>query len=131
MCIMGNIIKNQIIEEKKITPEKFISIKEAIKLSQKPIPSKDDEAMLCLGILAENLEDNGILTVIEKEGNQKEEIKLEEASTSLQFLVNGLINKSKYDFHFDLGEERNNELLNNKKEQEIFNNKLKKNINRI
>ena len=68
-----------------------------------------------LSILAENLEDNGILTVIEKEGNQKEEIKLEEDSTSLQFLVNGLINKSKYDFHFDLGEERNNELLKNKK----------------
>ena len=128
MCIMGNIVKNQIIEEKRNTPNKFVSIQEAIQISQKPNPSKDDEAMLCLGILAQNLEDNGILTVIEKEDNQKEENKQEEASTSLQFLVNGLINKYKYEFHFDLGEERNNELLINKKEQEKFNNKLKKKL---
>jgi len=128
MCIMGNIVKNQIIEEKRNTPDKFVSIQEAIQISQKPNPSKDDEAMLCLGILAQTLEDNGILTVIEKEGNQKEEDKQEEASTSLQFLVNGLINRCKYEFHFDLGEERNNELLINKKEQEKFNNKLKKKL---
>ena len=128
MCIMGNIVKNQIIEDKRNIPDKFVSIQEAIQISQKPNPSKDDEAMLCLGILAQNLEDNGILTVIEKEGNQKEESKQEEASTSLQFLVNGLINRCKYEFHFDLGEERNNELLINKKEQEKFNNKLKKKL---
>ena len=128
MCIMGNIVKNQIIEDKRNIPDKFVSIQEAIQISQKPNPSKDDEAMLCLGILAQTLEDNGILTVIEKEGNQKEESKQEEASTSLQFLVNGLINRCKYEFHFDLGEERNNELLINKKEQEKFNNKLKKKL---
>ena len=43
-----------------------------------------------------------------------------------------MIEKKKYDLHFDLGEERNNELLNNIKEQEKFNNKLRKKIiNRI
>ena len=125
---MGNIIKNQIIEEKKINPDKFISSQEAIQMSLKPKPNVDEEAMLCLGILAQNLEDKGILTIIEKEGNKIEENKQEEASTLLQFLVSGLINKSKYVFHFELGEERNNELLNNEKEQEIFNNKLKKKL---
>ena len=39
-----------------------------------------------------------------------------------------MIEKPKFDFHFDFGEERNNELLNNKKEQKKFNNKLKKKL---
>ena len=39
-----------------------------------------------------------------------------------------MIEKKKYDFHFDFGEERNNELLNNKDEQEKFNNKLRKKL---
>jgi len=39
-----------------------------------------------------------------------------------------MIDKKKYDFHFDLGDERNKELLNNKEEQEKFNNKLKKKL---
>ena len=61
MCIIGNIIKNQIIEEKEINKEKFISIQEATQQCKTPYPSQDDEAMLCLGILAQNLENNGIL----------------------------------------------------------------------
>ena len=129
MCIIGNIIKNQIIEEKEINKEKFISIQEATQQCKTPYPSQDDEAMLCLGILAQNLENNGILTAIErKDDDHKDENKQEESSTSLQFLVNGLINKSKYVFIFDFGEERNNELLNNIIEQEKFNNKLKKKL---
>ena len=36
--------------------------------------------------------------------------------------------KKKYDLHFDLGDGKNNELLNNKEEQEKFNNKLKKKL---
>ena len=128
MCKYGNIVKNQIIEEKKVNEQKFISIELATKQGEKPNPSKDDEAMLCLGILAQNLEENGIMTAIEKKENEINEVKQEEASTSLQFLVNGLMNKPKYEFHFDFGEERNNELLTNKEEQEIFNNKLKKKL---
>ena len=68
--------------------------------------------MLCLALLAQNLEHCGITTAIEK---QKEDDDInkeneEESSTSLQFIVNGLINKFKYEFSFDLGEERNNNL---------------------
>ena len=39
-----------------------------------------------------------------------------------------MINKKKYDFHFDFGEKRNNELLNNLDEQKKFNNKLRKKL---
>ena len=128
MCLMGNIIKEEILEDKNANQEKYISIEEAINKIEKPNPNKDDEAMLCLALLAQNLEHCGITTAIEK---QKEDDDInkeneEESSTSLQFIVNGLINKFKYEFSFDLGEERNNNLLNNKEQQEAFNNNLRK-----
>ena len=130
MCLMGNIIKEEILEDKNANQEKYISIEEAINKIEKPNPNKDDEAMLCLGLLAQNLEHCGITTAIEK---QKEDDDInkeneEESSTSLQFIVNGLINKFKYEFSFDLGEERNNNLLNNKEQQEAFNNNLRKKL---
>ena len=130
MCLMGNIIKDEILEDKNANQEKYISIEEAINKIEKPNPNKDDEAMLCLGLLAQNLEHCGITTAIEK---QKEDDDInkeneEESSTSLQFIVNGLINKFKYEFSFDLGEERNNNLLNNKEQQEAFNNNLRKKL---
>ena len=130
MCLMGNIIKEEILEDKNANQEKYISIEEAINKIEKPNPNKDDKAMFCLALLAQNLEHCGITTAIEK---QKEDDDInkeneEESSTSLQFIVNGLINKFKYEFSFDLGEERNNNLLNNKEQQEAFNNNLRKKL---
>ena len=49
-------------------------------------------------------------------------------STILDFLFNGLMDKSKYVLNFDFGEKINNKLLNDEKEQKIFNNKLLKSI---
>ena len=43
----------------------------------------------------------------------------------MQFITSGLYNKKKYDLHFDLGEERNEEILNNEKEYEKFKNDIK------
>ena len=130
MCKLGKIIKNQIIEEKE-KDKQFISIEEAIKQPEKlnsnetSTSTKDDaNGMRLLGLLAQNLEEKGITTVIEKNKNNSDEL----SSTSLQFLVNGLIDKPKFVFSFEFGEERNNELLNNEKEQKIFNNKLKKKL---
>ena len=130
MCLMGNIIKDEILEDKNANQEKYISIEEAINKIEKPNPNKDDEAMLCLGLLAQNLEHCGITTAIEKpkEDDDINKENEEESSTSLQFIVNGLINKFKYEFSFDLGEERNNNLLNNKEQQEAFNNNLRKKL---
>ena len=120
MCVLGSIMKKEIIQEKKNNPEKFISIEEATKEENK------NNGTFCLGILAKTLEDMGIITAIEKNASNEEEAQ-NASNTILQFITNGMIEKKKYDFHFDLGDERNKELLNNKKEQEKFNNKLKKN----
>ena len=114
-------MKEEIIEEKKNNPEKFISIEEATKEENK------NNETFCLGILAQNLENMGITTAIEKNGSNDVESQ-NAANTVLQFITNGMIEKKKYDFHFDLGDERNNELLNNKDEQEKFNNKLRKKL---
>jgi len=121
MCVLGSIMKEEIIEEKKNNPEKFISIEDATKEENK------NNGTFCLGILAKSLEDMGITTAIEKNSSNDEEAQ-NASNTVLQFITNGMIEKKKYDFHFDLGEERNNELLNNKEEQEKFNNKLKKKL---
>ena len=121
MCILGSIMKEEIIEEKKNNPEKFISIEEAVKEENK------NQNTFCLGVLAQSLEDMGITTAIEKPCSNDSESQ-NAANTVLQFITNGMIEKKKYDMHFDLGDERNNELLNNKEEQEKFNNKLRKKL---
>ena len=123
MCIIGDIIKNEIIEDKDNT-EKYIPIEEATKTEDK------DSSEFVLGLLAKNLEKIGINTVIEKEGikteeEKEEEIKYQESSTLLQFVVNGLATKKKYELHFDISEERNEELLVNEEEQKKFIDKLR------
>ena len=121
MCILGSIMKKEIIEEKKKEPEKFISIEEATK------EENTNNDIFCLGILAQQLENIGITTAIEK--NESNNIEEQNASnTVLQFIMNGMIEKKKYDMHFDLGEERNQELLNNLEEQKKFNDKLRKKL---
>ena len=120
MCIIGTIMKNEIIEEKKNNPDKFIPTEKALK-------ETNNKQIFCLGVLAQSLENFGIVTAIEK--NPSSDAKSQDASnTVLQFITNGLINKNKYNFHFDFGEERNNELLNNKIEQKKFNDKLRKKL---
>jgi len=121
MCILGSIMKEEILEETKKEPEKFISIEEAIKEENK------DEGKFCLGILAQNLEKMGITTAIEKNASNDID-SINASNTVLQFISNGMIEKPKYDLHFDMGDKRNNELLNYKEEQEKFNNKLKKKL---
>ena len=124
MCTLGDIIKKEIIENKKENPDKFISIEKAIQKEDKKDPD------FILGLLAKNLENNGITTAIEKQENNNEEKENDESGTSLQFLVNGLATKKKYNFHFDINEKRNEELLNNKEEQEKFINNLRKKISK-
>ena len=83
-----------------------------------------------MGLLAKTLEKRGITTAIEDEKKEDEEEKKEEkendeSGTSLQFLVNGLATKKKFNLHFDINEERNEELLNNEEEQTKFINNLR------
>ena len=86
MCVLGSIMKEEIIEEKKNNPEKFISIEEATKEENK------NQQTFCLGILAQNLEDMGITTAIEKNSSNNEEAQ-NSANTVLQFITNGMIEK--------------------------------------
>ena len=81
-----------------------------------------------MGLLAQNLENQGITTAIEKEEILNDEDNNDSASTTLQFMINGMGTKKKYNLHFDLGEDRNEQLLNDEKEQKDFNNKLKKKL---
>lgn len=46
----------------------------------------------------------------------------------MQFLVNGMSNKNKYDLHFDLGRDNNNKLLNVEEERIKFHDKLRKKL---
>ena len=100
MCIISSTLKDNIIKEKENNPEKFISIKEAIENTDQKDP------IFCLGILAQMLEDQGIMTVIEREEVKTEEEK-ELSIINLDFIANGMINKTKFDLHFDFGDERN------------------------
>ena len=116
MCIYGTITKQEIKEEKKKHPEKFIETSQALKMEN------DNQGIFALGLLSNNLEELGIETAIEKEGNSDDN---NAGLTFVQFLSNGMINKKKYDLHFEFGEQRNNELLNDKKEFEKFKENLK------
>ena len=123
MCIYGNVLKKEIKEEKLKNPQKFIVKEEALKSEKK------DQELFALALVADALEKNGIETVIEKDEKKNDEE--EEGLTCLQYLSNGLNNKiKKYDLHFDFGEEKNNELLNNESEYNNFKEKLKLKISK-
>ena len=124
MSTMGTIIKEQIIEEKKTHPEKFVSIQDAVTKKNKD----NDNPLFIMGLLAQNLENQGVTTAIEKESSNDNNN--EASSTALQFMINGMGMQKKYKFHFDFGEERNEQLLNDEQEQKIFNDKLKRKLSK-
>ena len=123
MCIIGTVMKEKIIEEKKQYPDKFVDIKEATKEENK------NSGLFCLGLLAQNLENVGITTAIEK-NNSNSQIETDAANTTLQFVMSGLAEKKKYSLHFDFGEDKNEELLDNIEEQVKFNDKLRKKLSK-
>ena len=109
MNAMGIIMKEKIIEEKKTNPEKFYSKEEIIEQKD-----NEDNSLYALGIFSKVLENQGMVTAIEKNNyNNEEEEKLsKDSAKTLQFLINGMFNKPKYNLHFDFGNEKNNKLLN-------------------
>ena len=121
MCCLGMIMKKEIEEEKVKNPEKFIEIKEALKKED------DDPGLFALGLLAQNLEDSGVETAIDSSMGEEND---DESATTLQFLVNGMSNKTRYDLHFDFGEERNSEILNDENEYEKFKDDLKSKLSK-
>ena len=123
MCIYGNIIKKEIQEEKEKNSQKFIDIKKALNSEE------DDMEIFALGLFANSLQEQGIEVAIEKDESKKED-DLEEETTSLQFLINSMSEKKKYEIHFDFGEKNNEEYLNNKEKFEEVKDKLKLKISK-
>ena len=120
IIMLGKYMKEEILEKQKINHEKFISIDDAIE-------DRNEEGMLFLGILANKLENIGIITAIEREPNH-DEVDDYISFILLYFIMSGMIYEKKYYLYFDLGEEGNKNLFNNKEEQIKFNNKLKEKI---
>jgi hypothetical protein len=122
MCIIGDITKKEIQEEKMNNPEKFIETSDALNLKD------EDEAFFALGLLSQNLQDIGVETAIEKVTSDDDE--QDAAATCLQYITNGLAEKKKYDLHFEFGDKRNEELLQDKNEFEEFKKNLKKKLSK-
>ena len=119
---MGTIMKEQILEEKKTNPKKFYTTKEIIQ-------KKDEENndIFALGIFSKALESQGMVTAIEKNNDEDSQ---KSAQTTLQFLVNGMSDKSKYNLHFDFGKEKNNKLLEDENERKKFHDKLREKLSK-
>ena len=120
MNAMGTIIKESIKLEKKKYPEKFFSDKEILSKSS-------DEQLRALSIFSKSLENQGMTTAIQKETEGEDKNTLQ---TMLQFLVNGISNKTKYNLHFDFGEEKNKKLLKEENERKKFHEKLRKKLSK-
>ena len=117
----GNYYEGRNFIKKRKMPGKFFSEEEIIQ-------NKSDEQTYALGIFSKVLENQGITTAIEKNSNNEESINT--AQTTLQFLVNGMSDRSKYDLHFDFGEDKNTQLLNDETERRIFRDKLRKRLSK-
>jgi len=123
MCIYGNAMKEQIKEEKNNNPENFIEIKDALNLEN------EDNELFALGLLAHNLEQDGTEVAIEKQGIQGEE-ELDDDTTCLQFISNGMSQRKRYDLHFDFGNQKNKEYLNDQQKYEELKKSLKKKLSK-
>ena len=120
MNFMGIIMKKKILEEKKTNPEKFFTTEEIIK--------QKDNDLFSLEILSKSLENIGMVTAIEKEDEENKNENQKTAQNLLQFLIYGISNKAKYNLHFNFGEKKNKEILNDKKERKKFHDKLRKKL---
>jgi len=129
MCIYGYIMKEEIKEEKKNNPEKFIEVNDALNLEQ------EDQQLFALGLIGNNLQNSGIEVAIEKnESNDNEENKdeddLDAGTTCLEFITNEMNQKKKYSLHFDFGKQKNEEYLNDEEKFEELKEQLKEKISK-
>ena len=109
-------------QKKKLKKIKRNILKNIIPVSKALTMKENDIGIFALALISKNLENLGIETAIVKDKISNEE---KDDLKNLQFLTNGMIHKKKYDFHFEFGDKRNDELLKNKIEYEKFKNKLK------
>ena len=68
-----------------------------------------------------------MVTAVEKNSGEEEK---KTAMTTLQFLVNGMSNRTKYNLHFDFGDEKNAKLLNDEEESLKLHDKIRKKLSK-
>ena len=127
-------IKNIILKDKKYYKEKLIETQKVLKenylyfkkYNENNIEENDEEmkkqqdSILCL--LSNVLESKGVETAIYKEKQANI------SSANIQKICSGLSDKKKYTFHFDFGEEKNKEIMNNINKFNEFAKKYKEKI---
>ena len=125
ICNYGNILKNQIKMEKILNPQRFVDINTALN------STKNDNELFALGLLGKFLQKSGIDVVIEKEKNKNEnEEEKDENLTTLELITTGMIQKIKYDLHFDFGVTKNEIYLVDGNEFEKLKEKIKRKISK-
>ena len=110
--------QKRIEKEKKEHPENFINIEDAIKKKDK------DEKLYALGQLGKSLENIGIEVAIDKTEGKN----IDDSLIVNQFISSGILQKSKYEIHFedDIDINKKYEIINNENgEQEKFIEKMK------
>ena len=117
----SNIMKEEIEEEKKQNPKKFIEVEEAIKYP-------NSSSLYAIGVFASYLKNFGVNVVIEKENDdtKKDDEKTKSLYTCFKMLTSGLGLLKKYELKFDLDNKMNELLLENEEEAEKFLNSWKK-----
>ena len=130
MNFYGEQAKKEIENQKKINPNKYMSIEEALEKPSKDFLNEFKSEYFVLGILANALTSQGCFVAIERNNPQKDE-EIKEIYTTIQFLVNGMHNFKKYIFHFDFGKENNEKMLKNTDKQKFFNSKLRKKLKNL
>ena len=120
---LGTDIKNKIIYETYHNPEKYIPIKEIEKSDEK-------SSLFVKGILFKFLTKNNITTAIKKKNeNENQDKKNDLISISMiQLISSGEIFKKVLTLSYDYGEDKNAEILTNKKVQSSFIKQKKKRI---
>jgi len=118
MSNMGAITREYIEVDSAQNPNKYIPIPQAL--------NSPDQDYFILGILGDYLTKQGVITAIEKrDQNKLSSEKLKEIDTFLQFLINGLTNLKKHEFRFDFGSDKDNLILTDTNEQQLFMDELK------
>ena len=140
MCTYSYIVKKTVIDT--IDKEEYITVEKAseksvnINTSNYDYQNYENESKyFILGLLGKCLENQGVETKIRSinysSNTDDNSYNQETASTTLQFLVNGLNERHiKYEMSFEFGQEKNNKILYDNEEREKFKNLLTKKLSK-
>ena len=112
---LGKMLKEEMTDELEQNPENFIDISKAL--------NSADSKYFPLAVLANNLEKEGILVLLEKDGKESNL-----QNSLFQFIFNGIVNQKKIIISYELDTGENHMILNNDEYRENF---IKKEYDKI